>query len=73
MLRTRICEEMLAARKADRVGEYYRAIGQTAGLIDELAPAGRLVGEIAGQAERIIRDRLAGLAAPAAVSARGGA
>ena len=63
----------MAARKADRVDDYYVFIGQTAGLIDDIAPAAELVRRIAEEAERIIVHRLADLASPAAVSARGGA
>lgn len=66
-----VWEEVVAARKADRVDDYYLLIGQTAGLINDLKPAGQLVREIADEADRIIREWLAGLVAPPA-AARGG-
>ena len=68
-----VAAQMEAARQRDEIDEYYLLIGQTAGLIDEVMPAGQLVRAIAEEAERIIRDRLAGLVSAPAGTARGGA
>ena len=68
-----VAAEIEAARRDDRVDDYYLFIGQTTGLIDEIKPAGQLVREIVDQAEAILRDRLAPLLTPVAAAARGGA
>jgi nitronate monooxygenase/enoyl-[acyl-carrier protein] reductase II len=47
------------ARMRDDVEEYTIGIGQTAGLIDGLKPAGDIVREVVEEAERLITERLA--------------
>ena len=51
----------VAARKAGDTDEGSLSMGQDAGLIDEILPAGEIVIRIAEQAEGIIADRLPGL------------
>ena len=52
---------LVAARKAGDTDEGSLSMGQDAGLIDEILPAGEIVIRIAEQAEGIIADRLPGL------------
>jgi NAD(P)H-dependent flavin oxidoreductase YrpB (nitropropane dioxygenase family) len=68
-----VLADVQAARQRDDTDEYYLFTGQTVGLIDAIEPAGQLVREIVEQAERIIRDRLAGLVSAPAGAGRGGA
>ena len=49
------------ARRRDDVEEYTLGVGQTAGLIHNLEPAGQIVRELVEEAEAIVRQRLAGL------------
>ncbi|MDE3077369.1 MAG: nitronate monooxygenase, partial [Chloroflexota bacterium] len=67
-VRQRRAEIGRAAEEARRRGdsaEFGLSMGQTAGLITGIEPAGQLVERIAADAERIITQRLAGLATPA--------
>jgi len=50
-----------AARASGDVDEAPLSMGQDAGLIHDIAPAGAIVARIARDAERILTDRLAGL------------
>ena len=61
--RTEIARAMAEARGRDDGEEYHLSMGQTAGLIDELAPAAEIVQRIAAEAEAIISGRLGGLIA----------
>ena len=54
---------MAAARSRDDGEEYHLSMGQTAGLISSIEPAGQLVERIAAEAEGIISSRLAGMVA----------
>lgn len=54
---------MMAARQRDDVQEYALQVGQTAGLINEIKPAGEIVREIVRDAEAIIDGRLRRLVA----------
>ena len=55
--------QVAAARRDDEVDEYTVGMGQTAGLIQELKPAGQIVRDVAQQAEAIIAERLRSLVA----------
>lgn len=59
--RSEIGAGLRAARERDDASESNLQMGQTAGLITAISPAGQVVREIAAEAERIIRDRLSGL------------
>jgi NAD(P)H-dependent flavin oxidoreductase YrpB (nitropropane dioxygenase family) len=56
--RAEIAKAMLQARASGDPEEASLSMGQTAGLIDSIDPAGQLVERIAAEAEQIIRDRL---------------
>ena len=47
-----------AARKSGDVEEAVLSMGQDAGLIHDIAPAGEIVSRIAQDAERILTDRV---------------
>lgn len=53
-----IGRQMRAALERDDTEEYNLQMGQTAGLIDSIVPAGQVVAEIVAEAEEIIRNRL---------------
>ncbi|HLY67614.1 MAG TPA: hypothetical protein VKU60_18900 [Chloroflexota bacterium] len=59
--RAEIGKAMAQARAAGDEEEASLSMGQTAGLIDQIAPAGEIVERIAVEAEEIIRRRLAGV------------
>ncbi len=59
MRRAEIAKSIADARKRNDSEEFGLSMGQTAGLIDRIEPAGSLVERIAADAERIIRERLA--------------
>ncbi|MCC7105867.1 MAG: nitronate monooxygenase, partial [Chloroflexi bacterium] len=65
--RNEIGRDLEAARKRDDPDEYSIGVGQTAGLIDQIKPAGQIVREIAEEAEAIIASRLRSLLAGAPV------
>jgi len=67
-----VAPQLVAARQRDDSEEYALQVGQTAGLIRELKPAGDIVREIVEQAEAIVRERLPGLVATRATAAAGG-
>ena len=51
-------------RDARRGGDFDEAIvywGQSAGLIKEIVPAAKVIADMVGEAETILRDRLPGL------------
>jgi len=52
---------ILAAREAGDAEEAYLLIGQDAGLVDDIPPAGDIVRRIAAEAEEILSGRLPGL------------
>src|SRR5438067_1483142 len=60
-LQHEIGPRVAAARRNDQVDEYTIGTGQTAGLINDLVPAGQVVRDIAAQAESIILERLQSL------------
>ena len=60
-LRNEVGPELTTAREQDETEEYALQVGQTAGLIHEIKPAGEIVREIVTQAEAIFRDRLSDL------------
>jgi NAD(P)H-dependent flavin oxidoreductase YrpB (nitropropane dioxygenase family) len=66
-----VSRQLVAARERDDVEEYALQVGQTAGLIREIKPAGDIVREIVGQAEDIISERLQGLVSMPTRSAGG--
>jgi len=59
--RAEINRSVIEARTRNDAEEFHLSMGQTAGLINDIAPAGQLVERIASEAERIITERLAGL------------
>ena len=59
--RAEVAAALQAARAAGDVDEATIALGQTAGLIDSIEPAGDLVRRISAEAEAIIRERLPAL------------
>ena len=59
--RAEIARSIADARARNDSEEFGLSMGQTAGLISSIEPAGQLVEQIAADAERIITDRLAGL------------
>ena len=59
MTKAAISSAMAEARARGDAEEFGLQIGQTAGLIDDVVPAGELVKRIAAEAEAIIRGRLA--------------
>jgi NAD(P)H-dependent flavin oxidoreductase YrpB (nitropropane dioxygenase family) len=59
--RVAIAARMAEARREGDVEEFHLAMGQTAGLIDDIAPAATIVERIVREAEDIIRERLAPL------------
>jgi enoyl-[acyl-carrier protein] reductase II len=59
--RAEINKAAIAARARDDNEEYHLSMGQTAGLIREIAPAAQIVERIAAEAEGIISGRLRGL------------
>jgi NAD(P)H-dependent flavin oxidoreductase YrpB (nitropropane dioxygenase family) len=59
--RAEIARAAAEARARDDSEEYHLSMGQTAGLITELAPAAQIVERVAAEAEAIIGGRLAGL------------
>jgi NAD(P)H-dependent flavin oxidoreductase YrpB (nitropropane dioxygenase family) len=61
--RVEIAKAMTAARAQGDADEASLSMGQTAGLINDIAPAGQIVERIAAEAEAIIRDRLGGMLA----------
>ena len=61
--RYEIARGLELARERDDPDEANLQMGQTAGLITAITPAAQIVREIVAEAERIIRDRLAGLVA----------
>ena len=52
---------ILAAREAGDAEEAYLLIGQDAGLVDDIPPAGDIVRRLAAEAEEILSGRLPGL------------
>ena len=70
-LRNEVGPRIAAARQGNETDEYALQLGQTAGLIDAIKPAGEIVREIVDQAEAIVRERLGALvASPAGVLQR---
>jgi NAD(P)H-dependent flavin oxidoreductase YrpB (nitropropane dioxygenase family) len=61
--RNEVGPRLATARQQDETDEYALQVGQTAGLIHEIKPAGEIVRQIVAEAETIIRDRLSGLLA----------
>lgn len=61
--RAEIGKAAAQARAAGDGEEASLSMGQTAGLIHDIVPAGQLVERIAAEAEQIIRERLAGILA----------
>ncbi|MFI5269248.1 MAG: NAD(P)H-dependent flavin oxidoreductase [Chloroflexota bacterium] len=61
--RAEINKAAIEARARDDGEEYHLSMGQTAGLIHDLAPAAAIVERIAAEAEAIISGRLRGLIA----------
>jgi nitronate monooxygenase len=61
--RTEIARGLAQARANNDMDEASLMMGQTAGLINDIVPAGQLVERIAAEAEAIIRDRLAAMLA----------
>jgi nitronate monooxygenase len=59
--RAEINKAAVEARARDDGEEYHLSMGQTAGLIHEIAPAAQIVERIAAEAEAIIAGRLRGL------------
>ena len=59
--RAEVDQAMTEARARDDGEEYHLSMGQTAGLIHDIAPAGQIVERIAHEAEAIIAGRLAEL------------
>jgi NAD(P)H-dependent flavin oxidoreductase YrpB (nitropropane dioxygenase family) len=57
--RAAIAAGMAEARARGDIEEFHLAMGQTAGLIDDIVPAATLVERIVGEAEEIISGRLA--------------
>jgi NAD(P)H-dependent flavin oxidoreductase YrpB (nitropropane dioxygenase family) len=62
--RVEIAKSAAEARARGDSEEFHIAIGQTAGLISDITPAGQVVETIAAEAERIISERLAGAVRP---------
>lgn len=62
--RAEIAEAIAQARASGDTEEFNLQMGQTAGLINDIAPAGQLVERIAAEAERVIRHQLAAVIAP---------
>jgi NAD(P)H-dependent flavin oxidoreductase YrpB (nitropropane dioxygenase family) len=61
--RTEIARGLAQARANNDMDEASLMMGQTAGLINDIVPAGQLVERIAVEAEAILRDRLAAMLA----------
>lgn len=61
--RSEVAGQLRAARERDDAEESNLQMGQTAGLITAIVPAGQIVREIAAEAERIIRGRLGSMLA----------
>jgi NAD(P)H-dependent flavin oxidoreductase YrpB (nitropropane dioxygenase family) len=59
--RAEINKAAIEARARDDDEEYHLSMGQTAGLIHDVAPAAQIVERIAAEAEEIISGRLRGL------------
>jgi NAD(P)H-dependent flavin oxidoreductase YrpB (nitropropane dioxygenase family) len=68
--RSTIAAGMAEARARGDTDEFHLAMGQTAGLIDDIAPAATIVERIVTEAESIIRERLAGLLGDTTAPAR---
>ena len=51
-----IQEELMSALRGGRGSEYLAPTGESAGLIDEILPAGEIVRRMVQDAERVLRD-----------------